>query len=320
MAKYEADDYEFPDEAGGDVELDVNDIDNIEIEIEDDTPLADRNARPPLPKDIVDELETADESDDYSGKVQTKFKQYKKAWHDERRLKEEAYREQEEALSVAQKILDENQHLKSLLQSGEKELISTYQSSAELEVEKAKRNYKEAYDYGNTDAIIEAQEELMKATNKLDKAQNFRPTAQNTDTGAQLLQKQQRSAVQKDPKAAEWVAENPWYVDPTKKVMSRFAVGIHEDLLDTYGDKFIGSDEYYKRIDQEVQRRFPEEFSDQNDEPKAQRTSKLSTVVASAKRSTAPKKVSLSKTQVALAKKFGLTNEQYARELTKLEA
>ena len=316
MAKYEADDYEFPDEAGGDVEID---IDDIEIEIEDDTPIADRNARPPLPKDIVDELESADESNDYSGKVQTKFKQYKKAWHDERRLKEEAYREQEEALSVAQKILDENQHLKSLLQSGEKELISTYQSSAELEVEKAKRNYKEAYDYGNTDAIIEAQEELMKATNKLDKAQNFRPTAQNTDTGAQLLQKQQR-AVQKDPKAAEWVAENPWYVDPTKKVMSRFAVGIHEDLLDTYGDKFIGSDEYYKRIDQEVQRRFPEEFSDQNDEPKAQRTSKLSTVVASAKRSTAPKKVSLSKTQVALAKKFGLTNEQYARELTKLEA
>ena len=319
MARYEADDYEFPDEAGGDVELDVNDIDNIEIEIEDDTPIADRNARPPLPKDIVDELETADESDDYSGKVQTKFKQYKKAWHDERRLKEEAYREQEEALSVAQKILDENQQLKSLLQSGEKELISTYQSSAELEVEKAKRNYKEAYDYGNTDAIIEAQEELMKATNKLDKAQNFRPTAQNADTGAQLLQKQQR-AVQQDPKAAEWVAENPWYVDPTKKVMSRFAVGIHEDLLDTYGDKFVGSDEYYKRIDQEVQRRFPEEFSDQNDEPKAQRTSKLSTVVASAKRSTAPKKVSLSKTQVALAKKFGLTNEQYARELTKLEA
>ena len=319
MARYEADDYEFPDEAGGDVELDVNDIDNIEIEIEDDTPIADRNARPPLPKDIVDELETADESDDYSGKVQTKFKQYKKAWHDERRLKEEAYREQEEALSVAQKILDENQHLKSLLQSGEKELISTYQSSAELEVEKAKRNYKEAYDYGNTDAIIEAQEELMKATNKLDKAQNFRPTAQNTDTGAQLLQKQQR-AVQKDPKAAEWVAENPWYVDPTKKVMSRFAVGIHEDLLDTYGDKFIGSDEYYKRIDQEVQRRFPEEFSDQNDEPKAQRTSKLSTVVASAKRSTAPKKVVLTRTQVALAKKFGLTPEQYARELTKLEA
>lgn len=316
MAKYEADDYEFPDEAGEDVDIESDDI---EIEIEDDTPIADRNARPPLPKDIIAELETADGSDDYSGKVQTKFKQYKKAWHDERRLKEEAYREQEEALSVAQKILDENHHLKSLLQSGEKELISTYQSSAELEMEKAKRNYKDAYDYGNTDAIIEAQEELMRATNKLDKAQNFRPTAQNADTGAQLLQKQQR-AVQKDPKAADWVAENPWYVDPTKKVMSRFAVGIHEDLLDTYGDKFIGSDEYYKRIDQEVQRRFPEEFSDQNDGARTQRTSKLSTVVASVKRSTAPKKVSLSKTQVALAKKFGITNEQYARELTKLEA
>ena len=316
MAKYEADDYEFPDEAGGDVDAE---FDTIEIEIEDDRPVADRNARPPLPKDIVDELESADDSDDYSGKVQTKFKQYKKAWHDERRAKEEAYREQEEALTVAQNILNENRYLKSILESGEKELISTYQSSAELEVEKAKRNYKEAYDYGNTDAIIEAQEELMRASNKLDKANNFRPTIQNTNTGAQLPQKQPR-AVHEDPKAAEWVAENPWYVDPSKKTMSRFAVGIHEDLLDTYGDKFIGSDEYYKRIDQEVQRRFPEEFSDQNDGSRTQRTSKLSTVVASAKRSTAPKKVSLSKTQVALAKKFGLTNEQYARELTKLEA
>jgi len=317
MAKYEADDYEFPDEAGGEIEVDT---DGIEIEIEDDTPVADRNARPPLPKEIVNELEEADTSDDYSGKVQTKFKQYKKAWHDERRAKEEAYREQEEALAVAQKILDENKQLKALLESGEKELISTYQSSAELEVEKAKRNYKEAYDYGNTDAIIEAQAELMRATNKLDKANNFRPTVKNTEDGAQILPKQQRAAQQQDPKAAEWVAENPWYVDPTKKAMSRFAVGIHEDLLETYGEKFIGSDEYYKRIDQEVQRRFPEEFSDQNDEPKAQRTSKLSTVVAPAKRSTAPKKVTLSKTQVALAKKFGLTNEQYARELTKLGA
>jgi len=317
MAKYEADDYEFPDEAGSEIETDG---DSIQIEIEDDTPPADRNARPPLPKEIVNELEEADSSDDYSGKVQTKFKQYKKAWHDERRAKEEAYREQEEALAVAQKILDENKQLKALLESGEKELISTYQSSAELEVEKAKRNYKEAYDYGNTDAIIEAQAELMRATNKLDKANNFRPTVKNTDDGAQILPKQQRAAQQQDPKAAEWVAENPWYVDPSKKAMSRFAVGVHEDLLETYGEKFIGTDEYYKHIDREVARRFPEEFNDSNDEPKTQRTSKLSTVVASAKRSTAPKKVSLSKTQVALAKKFGLTNEQYARELTKLEA
>jgi len=306
-------DFEFPDEV-------TEDIDNeFEINIEDDAPVADRG-KTPLPKTVVEELEDADESDDYSGKVQTKFKQYKKAWHDERRSKEEAYREQDEALSIAQKLLDENKHLKNLLESGEKELINTYQSQAELEVEKAKRSYKEAYDYGNTDAIIEAQEELMKATNKLDKANNFRPTAQNIDSDAQVLPRKQQQAAQIDPKVAEWVAENPWFVDPDKKSMTRYAKGVHEDLLETYGEKFIGTDEYYKHIDREVSRRFPEEFEDQSDEPKTQRTSKLSTVVASVKRSTAPKKVTLSKTQVALAKKFGLTNEQYARELTKLEA
>ena len=306
-------DFEFPDEV-------TEDIDNeFEINIEDDAPVADRG-KTPLPKTVVEELEDADESEDYSGKVQTKFKQYKKAWHDERRSKEEAYREQDEALSIAQKLLDENKHLKNLLESGEKELINTYQGSAELEVEKAKRNYKEAYDYGNTDAIIEAQEELMKATNKLDKANNFRPTAQNIDSDAQVLPRKQHQAAQIDPKVAEWVAENPWFVDPDKKSMTRYAKGVHEDLLETYGEKFIGTDEYYKHIDREVSRRFPEEFEDQSEEPKTQRTSKLSTVVASVKRSTAPKKVTLSKTQVALAKKFGLTNEQYARELIKLEA
>ena len=306
-------DFEFPDEV-------TEDIDNeFEINIEDDAPVADRG-KTPLPKTVVEELEDADESEDYSGKVQTKFKQYKKAWHDERRSKEEAYREQDEALSIAQKLLDENKHLKNLLESGEKELINTYQSQAELEVEKAKRSYKEAYDYGNTDAIIEAQEELMKATNKLDKANNFRPTAQNIDNDAQVLPRKQHQAAQIDPKVAEWVAENPWFVDPDKKSMTRYAKGVHEDLLETYGEKFIGTDEYYKHIDREVSRRFPEEFEDQSEEPKTQRTSKLSTVVASVKRSTAPKKVTLSKTQVALAKKFGLTNEQYARELIKLEA
>lgn len=313
MAYVDEEKYTFPDEIP-----EIEGDEGFEIEIEDDTPVADRN-KAPLDKDVVEELEDADEDKSYSHNVKTKFKQYKKAWHDERRAKEEAFREQEEALNIAQKTLDENKRLKALLESGEKELISTYQSSAELEVEQAKRNYREAYDFGNTDAIIEAQAELMKATNKLDKANNFRPTIQNDDDVAQVLPKKQSQTAQIDPKVAEWVAENPWFVDPTKKAMSRYAKGIHEDLANSYGEQFVGTDEYYKRIDQEIRHRFPEEFEN-NDEPKTQRTTKLSTVVASAKRSTSSKKITLTTTQVALAKKFGITPEQYARELTKLEA
>jgi hypothetical protein len=306
--------YKFPDEEQ------TVDFEDFEIEVTDDTPDEDKGKKP-LPKEVVEELESADDSEEYSGNVKVKFKQYKKAWHDERRAKEEAYREQEEALTIAQKILDENKRLKTLLESGEQELISTYKSQAELEVEKARRSYKEAYDYGNTDAIVEAQEELMKATQKLDKVQNFRPTIQNADEDVHVLPQKQQRAAQTDPKLSEWVAENPWFNDPSKSLMQRFAKSIHEELGDKYGDKYIGSDEYYDRITKEVAKRFPEEFegTTNNDEPETQRT-KLSTVVAPAKRSTAPKKITLTKTQVALAKKFGLTPEQYARELSKLEA
>jgi len=307
--------YKFPDEEQ------AVDFEDFEIEITDDTPDEDKGKKP-LPKEVVDELETADDSEDYSGNVKNKFKQYKKAWHDERRAKEEAYREQEEALTIAQKILDENKRLKSLLESGEQELITTYKSQAELEVEKAKRSYKEAYDYGNTDAIVEAHEELIKATQKLDKVQNFRPTIQNVDEDVQVLPQKQQRVARLDPKVAEWVAENPWFNDPEKQLMNTYAVSFHNKLAEKYGEKFVGTDEYFNQINKEIAKRFPEEFEDStptNDEPETQRT-KLSTVVAPAKRSTAPKKVTLTKTQVALAKKFGLTPEQYARELSKLEA
>jgi hypothetical protein len=321
-------DFKFPDEIDDsnpaeDDKLEVtveSDDEEIKVEVVDDTPDEDKFVEP-LSKDVKDELEKVDESKDYSHNVKTKFKQYKKAWHDERREKEAALREQQEALSVAQRILDENKRLKDMLQSGEKELISNYQTSAELEVDKAERNYKEAYDSGDSDRLLEAQKELMRAEMKLDKAKNFKPTVQNYENDVQTTQKQVAQQPQMDPKVSAWVTQNPWYTDPTKKSMANFARGVHEELADRYGKAFIGTDEYFTSITKEVRRRFPEEFKSeqQNDEPKTQRT-KPSTVVAPARRSTAPKQVVLTKSQVALAKKLGLTNEQYAREFTKLEA
>jgi hypothetical protein len=321
-------DYKFPDEMDEDKgkpeELDIEIEGDVDIEVVDDTPKEDRNVDP-LPDDIKQDLESADASKEYSKNVKDKFTQYKKAWHDERRAKEAALREQQEALNAAQKILDENKRLKQMLHSGEKELITTYQTSAELEVEKAKRAYKEAYDMGDVDAQMEAQAEMMRAQLKLDKAKNFKPTVQNLENDVQMQVKQSQQPAQMDPKVAEWVSRNPWYVDPNKKVMSKYAVFVHEELEEKFGKAFVGTDEYFKRIDTEVKRRFPEEFDDieevkNDEEEKPQRTTKLSTVVAPAKRSTSSKKIVLTKTQVALARKFGLSPEQYARELSKLEA
>ena len=326
MPKF-SDSYKFPDEDDGkgkaedtlDISIEGDDVD-IKVDVKDDTPAEDRFVEP-LPNNIKEDLEKADDSEDYSHNVKLKFKQYKKAWHDERREKEAALREQQEALAVAQRILDENRKLKSVLQSGEKELISTYQSSAEMEVDKASRNYKEAYDSGDSDKLLEAQQEMIRAQLKLDKAKNFRPTVQTEENNVQTIPQRSQNP-QMDPKVASWVSKNPWFVDQNKRSMRRYAEGVHEDLESKYGRGFIGTDEYYETIDREVQRRFPEEFAgaSTNDEDEKPQRTKPSTVVAPAKRSTAPKKVVLSKTQVGLAKKFGLTNEQYARELMKLEA
>jgi hypothetical protein len=324
MAEMQKEEYKFPDEMEEDKGKPVDELEEgFEVVEVDDTPEEDQNVKP-LPNEIKKDLETADTSAEYSKNVKDKFTQYKKAWHDERRAKEAALREQQEALSAAQAILDENRRLKEVLQSGEKELISSYQTSAELEAAQARKAYKDAYDSGDSDALAEAQEEMMRAQLKLDRAKNFKPTVQITENDVKIQTKQSQQPAQMDDKVAEWVSNNPWYVDPEKKSMSKYAVFIHEELEEKFGRAFIGTDEYFKRIDTEVKRRFPEEFDDievrNDEEEKPQRTSRLSTVVAPAKRSTSSKKIVLTKTQVALAKKFGLSPEQYARELNKLES
>jgi hypothetical protein len=323
MANFQKDSFKFPDELDDDaknITVEVEE-DEIIIEVEDDTPPEDRNIDP-LPESLKEELETVDKSKEYSRNVKEKFTQYKKAWHEERRAKEEAYREQKEALDMAQNILEENKRLKGMLHSGEKELISTYQTSAEMEVEKAKRNYKEAYDSGDSDRMMEAQEEMISARIKLDKAKNFQPiTLQESGNDVKLQVKQNQQPAQMDPKVAAWVSNNQWFVSPSKKAMRKYAEGVHEELEETYGRGYIGTDEYFNKIDTEVKRRFPEEFADtQNDEDDRPQRTKNSTVVAPARRSTSSKRIVLTKSQMSTIKKLGISPEQYYREQQKLES
>lgn len=320
-----AEDFKFPDEIDDEPQDDLEvvaetDGDDVEIVVEDDTPEEDRGVDP-LPEEIKQELETVDKSKEYSKNVKDKFTKYKKAWHDERRAKEAAYREQQEALRIAQQMVDENNRLKQMIHAGEKEIIGSYQTSAELEVDKARKNYKEAYDSGDPDRIVEAQEEMFRAQIKLDKAKNFRPTVQNVENQVQIPQQRIQQPAQTDERVAEWVADNPWFVNPQKKPMRKYAEEYHAQLESTYGAGFIGTEKYYEAIDTEMKRRFPEEFGDSaNDGATKPKRTKLSTVVAPAKRSTASKRIVLNKSQMATIKKLGLTPEQYAREQLKLES
>lgn len=315
MATIDKTEYKFPDEVDNETE------DSLDIEIEDDTPAEDRG-RQPMPQEIVQELE-ADELEEYSDKAKERLKQYKKVWNDERREKDAARREQQEAINAANRILEENRRLKATLKTGEQEYISTMQYAADRDVESAKDKYKQALESYDNDLILEAQQELTQATLRLDKAKNFKPTLQDVENEVQLPQTQaQPQPAAPDGKYANWVSRNEtWFQkDPE---MTQAAFGLHEKLAQQYGTQYIGTDDYYKRIDTTIRKRFPEAFQNTPDEDddfadsKPQR--KTSTVVASAKRSTAPRQIKLTATQAALAKKFKLTPEQYAREVLKLE-
>jgi hypothetical protein len=313
------DEFKFPDEVEQ-VKINTEDDDfDITIEIEDDTPAADRNQKP-LPKELVDKLEV-DELDQYSQQAQEKLKAMKKVWHDERRKAEEADRERNVAIGAAKKLLDENKRLKTTLYNGEREYLDTAKNASELQIEVAKRSYKEALEGGDPDRIIDAQEKLNDASFRANQIKNYRPALQEEENEVQIPQAQQKPQV--DPNLDDWTGRNPWY--GSKKGMTAYALGIHEELADEYGKAFLGTKKYYEHIDKTMRKVFPEYFGplesqDEQDTEPQKTHKKTSTVVAPATRSTSSKQVKLKTSEQAIAKKLGLTNEQYVREMLKIES
>ena len=315
MAEFDKDDFQFPDE----IETKPNAELEIDIEIEDDTPEADRN-RAPMPKEIVEDLEK-DDLDKYDEATKQKFKQMRKVWHDERREKEAAYREQQEAVDLAKRALSENARMKKLIANGEQEYVTSIQTTANLQLEMAKRAYKDAYDNGDTDKIIDAQEAMQNANLRLMQARSFKvPSLQedNNDVQRQQEQYQQPAAPEPDARATAWRNRNDWF--GADEEMTATALGLHEKLK--RNGVVVGSDEYYSTLDKTMRKRYDEYFTDPEEDRgnKESTPTRLSTVVAPASRSTSSNKIKLRQSQVALAKKLGLTNEQYALEFRKLEA
>jgi hypothetical protein len=289
-----------------------------EIEVEDDTPEQDRG-REPMPKEIVAELE-ADELEEYSEKVKLRLKQMKKVWLDERREKERYQREQTEALSAAQRLYEENKRLKSTLSDGENHLLTSYKQQTEYELKEAERLYRDAYEAGDADRVVESQRKLTDAALKMQQLNNYRPTLQAPETEVQIPQGQ-ANIQQPDRTTMAWQERNQWYgTDPE---MTASALGLHQKLVNERGPQFVGSDEYWTTVDKTIRRRFPDYFGGDEvangDSRAVTREPRAASVVAPASRSRSPKKIRLSTTQLAVAKKFGLTPEQYAREVMKME-
>jgi len=293
------------------------DEDEVEIEIVDDTPEEDRRNATPLPKEIVDDIDN-DDLESYSKEAKQRLLQMKKLIHDERRAKEVAIRENEEAIRVANAIINENKNLKGRLSEGEKVFVSTAKEKLASDLEKARREYKEAYDSGDADRLVEAQENLTKIQFASRDWEKYTPQFDENALQAQTNQVQTQQVANQparlDAKTQAWLDKNKWY--GTDEDMSFLAMGIHK-RLEKEGVP-VGSDHYWSSIDTEVRKRFPDKFGDTEAKPSA--TTRKTTVVAPATRSTSSKKITLNTRQLELAKKFKLTPEQYYNELVKTES
>ena len=290
------------------------DLDNTEFEVDiiDDTPDEDKN-KPRRADDAEAQIPEDDEIANYSENVQKRIKQLKFEYHEERRRKEEAARLQDEAVDYARKVYEENQKLRKTLEEGEGVLVEQAKSRVEAELDRAKAAYKEAYETGDPDKLIDAQEKLNSLQNEKFRVESYRPRPQQVQQEPVQLQRKPR-VPEPDAKTKAWASENEWFGNYSE--MTGYAFGVHESLVRQGINPQSQADEYYNRIDQSMRQRFPDKFGGHQVEaaPVRQAGSVVAPAGRSAKKS---RRVQLTSTQVALAKRLGLSAEQYAAQLLK---
>ena len=297
---------------------------DLEVEVIDDTPEEDRNKtrNEKAPKDNIPEEE---EIKNYSEDVQKRLKKLKYEYHEERRAKEAAERTQNEAVSALEKALAENKKLRKTLDDGEGVLVDQAKKRVTAEIETAKREYKEAYESGDSDKILAAQEKLNKAHNEQFRVESYKPPVREAEKEVSFPSEKSKPPAQKrpEPTAADkaWLEKNDeWFNKPGYEEMTGFAYGIHEKLVKAHINPTLEPDEYYKRVDEGLRKAFPDYFNKQNVEEKEVDASPRTagTVVAPVDRSAKKsRKVQLTSTQIRLANRLGLTPAQYAQQLLK---
>jgi hypothetical protein len=304
--------FKFPDEDEKKVSVEADD--SFEVEIVDDTPAKDRG-RKPLDREVTDPSD--DELEAYSDGVKKRIKELTHARHDERRAKESTLREKQELEKVAHALIDENRRLKQQYNEGAKQNAETASSAAEMELDNARKKLKAAHEAFDTDAIISAQEEMADAKMRLQQAKYAKHVALQPQEEVVQTPQQVQQAPQVDDKTLRWQARNQWFGANGHEEMTSFSLGLHQKLVNSGVDP--RSDDYFEQIDARMRSVFSDFFGSDNTQKSGDGSRRPATVVASGARSTGARKIQLTSTQVALARKFGLTPQQYAAEIAKME-
>jgi hypothetical protein len=296
-------------------EEEVVDTGELEIDIIDDTPEEDRD-RPKKKDEEQADVNDNDEVSSYGETVQKRIKQIKYEYHEERRAKEEAQRIREEAVSYAQKLQEENNRLRKTLDDGENTLVEQAKGRLEAQLQQAKADYKQAYETGDPDKLVDAQEQLTALQTEKIRVDSYKPKKRQEETPVPQPQPVQQQKYEIDERTKQWAAQNKWFGKDEE--MTGFAFGVHERLrkngIDPANPERV--EEYYGAVDEAMRKRFPDKFDEVEVEEAPPR--QTGNVVAPANRSAKkPRRVQLTSTQVSLAKRLGLTPEQYAAQLMK---
>jgi hypothetical protein len=307
--------FEFPDEKEAKEkeskkEEVVTASEETEIEIVDDTPEEEKRHKKmeDPPKEVDD-----DELSSYGERVRKRIQHLHKGYQEEKRRAEAAFREKEEVLRFAQTVVDENKKLKGSVNQSQTALLEQAKKVVATELDTARRQYKDAYESGDADALLKANEALTAAKMRAEKVNNFKPALQPEENPVKQETKPDK-APPPDEKAVRWASQNPWFGPDDE--MTSFAYGYHAKLLKSGVDP--SSDEYYDKLNNRMRQVFPDYFESEKsiDDEEIETSEKPpKSNVAPATRSSAPKKVNLTQRQVQIAKRLGVPLELYARKV-----
>ncbi|MAK52311.1 hypothetical protein [Marinobacter sp.] len=246
------------------------------------------------------------ELDDYSRKAQSRIKQLTSKYREEERQKQTA-------LEFAENVRKENESLKQRLENLDKGYQEEFDSRVTSQIDSAKRILKDAHESGDVDRLVEAQEALAQLTAEKQKLSAVKREVETAEQAPQPQAQPQAQPQQRqpdpDPKAQAWAERNSWF--GTDEVMTYAAFGLHRRLVEDEGFDPT-SDEYYTEMDNRLLAEFPQKLGSKNGSNGG--TQKVASAESSKSRNKGGrKKVRLSPSQIAIAKKLNVPLEEYAK-------
>ena len=227
----------------------------------------------------------------------------------------EAERQREEAVAFAQRVKKERDQFEAKSTSLDKNYATEMEGRISSSLAAAQEKLKAARLNEDAKAEVEALTTISQLGYEQGKLAELKTQHQMEETAAKEKPVQQEPKLReptppRDPKAEAWAERNEWF--GTDNAMTYTAFDLHRKLTEEEGMD-PQSDEYYAEVDKRIRLEFPHKFGNNTEKP----TSKPTQNVASATRSskTGPKRVRLTSSQVAIAKKLGVPLEEYAKQL-----